>query len=70
MVSAHSAFQFDDRSQPGVTFPEIRHSAGWIDRRASEEIKHSSSKPGAENPSVLQGSLLQLQSGYFPEEGL
>lgn|SRR5699024_1365093 len=69
-VRVEMEFQFDDCSQTSVALAQIGNPARQIDRCASGKIKHKSSKPAEAQPSARKGSLPQLQSGYFPEEGL
>ena len=69
-IRVEMEFQFDDRSQTSVALAEICNPARQVDRCASGEIKHNSLRPAEAQSSAWQDSLLQLQSGYFPEEGL
>ena len=69
-IRVEMEFQFDDCGQAGVALAKIRNPARQIDRCASGKIKHSSSKPGAEQSAVCPDSQHQPQSGYFPEGGL
>ena len=69
-VRVEMEFQFDDRSQASIAFAEIGNPACQINRCASGKIKHNSSKSAEAQPSAWKDSLPQLQSGYFPEEGL
>ena len=68
--TGRDGIQFDDRSQASIAFAEIGNPACQINRCASGKIKHNSSKPAEAQPSAWKDSLPQLQSGYFPEEGL
>ena len=69
-IRVEMEFQFDDRSQASIALAEIGNPACQIDCCASGKIKHKYSKPAEAQLSAWKGSLPQLQSGYFPEEGL
>lgn len=69
-IRVEMEFQLDDCGQTGIALAQIGHATGQIDGCASRKIKHSLSKPAGAQPSAGRGSLRQLQSGYFPEEGL
>ena len=68
--TGRDGISIDDCSQTSVALAQIGNPARQIDRCASGKIKHKSSKPAEAQPSARKGSLPQLQSGYFPEEGL
>ena len=63
-------FQFDDRSQASIAFAEIGNPACQINRCASGKSSITLQSLQEAQPSAWKDSLPQLQSGYFPEEGL